>query len=262
MDSKAPGAMPKRQDPPQIPSALWQERLNAAEDIKATTGIFDASLGARSNETSGKAIEARQREGDVGSYHFFDNYQTAIWRTGELLIDLIPRVYDTDRVVRILGKDDSENFVPINRRIMSIDGQEELVNDLSHGRFDVRVKTGASYTTARVEAREQMATAMQANPQLWGVMGDLYFKNSDYPGAEEIAERLRRTIPPQLLEDREEDQAPEPDPRQEAIAAIDIAKQQAELQDKEASARKKNADAEQVELETQAQAYELGFATG
>lgn len=261
-DPKAPGAMPKRQDPPQIPSSLWQERLNAAEDIKATTGIFDASLGAKSNETSGKAIEARQREGDVGSYHFFDNYQTAIWRTGEVLVDLIPRIYDTDRVIRVLGKDDSENFVPINRAVMSADGEQMLVNDLSHGRFDVRVKTGASYTTARVEAREQMAIAMQSNPQLWTVMGDLFFKNSDYPGAEEISERMRRAIPPELLEDRDENEPPQPDPRAEAIAQIDLAKGQAEVLDIQASARKKAAEAEHTELETQAGAFELGVATG
>lgn len=262
VDPKAPGAMPRRQDPPQIPTALWQERLNAAEDIKASTGIFDASLGAKSNETSGVAIQARQREGDVGSFHFFDNYQIAIWRTGEQLIDLIPKIYDTDRVVRILGADDSENFVPINREMVTLDGERRLVNDLSHGRFDVRVKAGASYTTARVEAREQMATAMQANPNLWSVIGDLYFKNSDYPGAEEISERLRRAIPPELLEERDEDQPPQPDPQQEMLMRLEMASKEAEVADKAASARKKDAEAENTEVKTQKEAFELGVLSG
>lgn len=253
---------PQRQQPPQIPNAVWQERLNSADDIKATTGIYDAALGARSNETSGKAIEARQREGDVGSYHFFDNYATAIWRTGEQLIDLIPRIYDTDRVVRILGADDSENFVPINREIMSADGERILINDLSHGRFDVRVKTGASYTTARLEASEKMSNAMSANPALWSVIGDLYFKNSDYPGSDEIAERLRRSIPPELLEDREEGEVPQPDPMQEAMLRLEMADKEASVEDKQASARKKQAEAEQTELETAHGAYELGLVTG
>jgi hypothetical protein len=247
IDPANPNAKPERQQPPQSQPGMWQERALAREDLRHSTGIYDAGLGAQGNETSGKAILARQREGDVGSFYFLDNFAIAVGRVGRQLVDLIPRIYDSERQVRILGIDGSEAFVPINQTVQTVDGQTLLINDLSDGRFDVRVKLGASYTTSRVEAREQMAIAMQGNPDLWAVIGDLYFKNSDYPGAEEIAARLRRAVDPKLLEDQPQG----PDPMQQAMMQLTVAAEDAKIDETVAKTRKTIAEIDKVKAETQ-----------
>lgn len=243
-----PGAKPERQSPPTIPTAMWQEGSLAAEDMKASTSIFDASLGARSNETSGKAILARQREGDVGTFLYSDNFRMAMQRSGQILVDLIPRIYDTDRMVRILGDDDQEEFVPINREVVSeISGERLLINDLSHGRFDVRVDIGPSHTTQRIEAREQMGEAMRGNPDLWNVIGDLFFENSDFEGSQDIAERMKKVIRPEVLEDGPQ----EPSPFEQIVQRLGVEEQQGENAKTEAETRKISAEADQLEIENQ-----------
>lgn len=241
-DPNAPTAKPERQEPPTAPSAMWQEALVAAEDMKATTGIYDAALGAKSNEISGRAILARDRQGDTANYHYSDTFKASIQRTGEILIDLIPRVYDSERIIRILGDKDEEQFVPINATVMAMDGQPILINDLSTGRFDVRVEMGASQTSARTEARELMIEALQSNPQLWGVIGDLVFKYSDAEGADEIAERIKKTIPPQITGDEEAmaEQA-QPDPIAEIAQRLEIEGLAAKTDETKANAALKEA---------------------
>lgn len=223
-DPKVGNRSPERVQPPAASAPLWQEAALASDDMKATTGIYDAALGARSNETSGKAILARQREGDVGSYHYFDNFKAAIKRAGDILIDLIPRIYDTDRIVRIIGaEDDQPKPVRVNA---NIEGLNEVLNDLTIGKFDVRVQAGPSFSTKREEARESMLAATQANPALWGIAGDLIVKAMDWPYAQEIAERIKRSLPPQITASKEELEAmknepqPEAPPDPKAIAAM------------------------------------------
>ncbi len=247
IDSKAGNYVPVRQQPAQVPAAMWQEGQIAIDDMKGTTGIHDASLGAQGNEQSGKAIIARQREGDVGSFIYTDNFVMAMQRSGQILVDLIPRIYDTQRQIRILGADGQENFVAINTTMMSADGEPMLINDLSQGRFDVRVKVGASYTTARVDAREQISTAMQGNPKLWGIIGDLFFENSDFPGATEIAERIRNTIDPKILG---EDQDAQPNPLDEIQTRLAIEKGMAEVEGAQADVDKTEAETDRIVAET------------
>lgn len=208
-DPQAPGARPAREQAPEPPMALVQESAIASDDMKATTGIYDAALGNRSNEQSGRAILARQREADVGTYHFQDNLNLSLTHLGHVLVDLIPRIYDTERQIRIINPDETQEFVPINKQIMSEDGQPVLLNDLGQGRFDVRVRIGPSYTSKRVEAAESMIAFAQAVPNAAAVMSDLIAKNMDWPGADEIAERLKRAIPAEVRgPDEEEDQDP------------------------------------------------------
>lgn len=242
-DDKAPNG-PKREQPPAASAALWQEAAIAADDMKATTGIYDASLGAKSNETSGKAIMARQREGDVGSYQYFDNFKTSIRRGGEILLDLIPKIYDSERVVQIMGiEDDEPSFERVN--VQTVDG---ILNDLSVGRFDVRIKAGPSFSTKREEAREGMLAATQANPNLWNVAGDLLIKAFDWPYAQEISERIKRTIPPQITSEEEVPQ--QPDPMQQAMARLAAAKQEAEIGKTVAQTEKIQADTEKMVIDT------------
>jgi hypothetical protein len=189
--------------------------LGASDDIKATTGQYDSSLGATSNERSGRAILARERQGDTGTYHFVDNYGRAIRYVTRQLVDLIPKIYDTQRIARIVGMDGKTKTVKIDptqpepvRKIQDENGivLEKIYNP-SVGKYDVAVTTGPSYYTKRQEAMAAMGEILQANPELWAVAGDLFVKNMDWPGAQEIAERLAKTIDPKLLEDSDDSPA-------------------------------------------------------
>ena len=205
--------MPQRQPFAGIPAGMLQEALSASDDIKSITGIHDASLGARSNETSGRAIMARQREGDISTFHFIDNLSRSIRHTGRIIIDLIPKVYTNERIQRILGEDGTPETVKINGEQQEMEGQDDAkealrIHDVRIGRYDVTVSSGPSFTSRREEARIEMMEMIRSYPDAAPIIGDLLAKNLDWPGADEIAERLKKMLPPQLR-DEEGDIPPE-----------------------------------------------------
>jgi len=206
--------LPQRAQPPMASSGLLQAKAGASEDIKASTGQYNASLGMSSNERSGRAILARQREGDVGTYHYGDNLARGVRHIVRQLVDLIPKVYDTQRVARIIGIDGDTDMVKLNpdqpeavKKIMQGDIVIDKIYNPSVGKYDVVVATGPGYATKRQEALEAMAQLLQGNPQLWTVAGDLFVKNMDWPGAQEMAKRFAKTIDPKLMSDG--DKSPE-----------------------------------------------------
>lgn len=187
---------PQRQPFAGVPAGALQEALNASDDMKSVMGIHDASLGAKSNETSGRAIMARQREGDVSTFNFMDNFATqSLAHAGRILLDLIPKIYDTERVVRIIGPDDEPETVAINKHFMQPDGKAGYY-DLSIGKYDVVVKVGPSFTSQREEVRNAMLEFIRVYPQSAPVLGDLLAKNMDWPEADKIAQRLQALLPP------------------------------------------------------------------
>ena len=204
--------LPQRAQPPMASSGLLQAKAGAAEDIKSTTGQYNASLGMGSNERSGKAILARQREGDVGTYHYGDNLARGVRHIARQLIDMIPKIYDTQRIARIIGEDGETKMVKINPEqqepVNKIEDQDGIVIEKIYnpgvGRYDVVATTGPGYATKRQEALEAMAQLLQGNPQLWAVAGDLFVKNMDWPGAQEMAKRFAKTIDPKLMSDGED----------------------------------------------------------
>nr|WMC99332.1 portal protein [Aminobacter aminovorans] len=209
------GQVPPQRQPLDTGAAAGslQEALNASDDMKAIIGIYDASLGARSNETSGRAIMARQREGDVSTFHFIDNKSRAIRHTGRILIDLIPKVYTGPRIVRIIGEDGSQAPKQINKEAPATDKKGNplkdeqgnpvmAMHDLTSGKYDLTVSTGPSFTTRREEAAMQMTEMIRAFPQAATIVGPELAKNLDWPGADEIAEKMEAMtsgqIPPEL----------------------------------------------------------------
>lgn len=251
-DPGQPGG-PKREHPPEIPMAYVQASQISNDDMKRTTGIYDASLGQRSNETSGRAIMARQREGDVANYHFSDNLKRSLEHCGRILLDLIPKVYDNERVVRVLGDDDSEDMVPINHVVPGMldkAGNPVMINDLSSARFDVRVTIGPSYSTRRVEASDQLMAFLQAIPNAAPLVGDLVAKMQDWPLADEIAKRLKNMLPPQALIDPENpEKSPPPDPQAVFAEELKARGMSAEVRKVEAEAAKVEAEAEALQLQ-------------
>lgn len=262
-DPLVPGGAPIRQPPPAFPAALAQAAQMMAEDIKATSGKFDASLGARSNETSGVAIQARQREGDVSSFDYIDNLTYAMRHSFEVINDLIPHIYDTERQVRILGEDMAEKVVRVNaplldeygQPIIGRDGKPVLQNAMTQGKYDLAVTVGPSFTTQRME----MADAMQSlsnDPSPLGLVAKYGFlKSLDMPGMDDMLKAARKVLVGQNLLDPEEgEQAPPPpQPNPKDVASAQNQAAQAELN---------RAKAEGQELENQAQGIALGAKMG
>jgi hypothetical protein len=218
------GSPPERQAFAGPPAGALQEAMNAQDDIKSILGLFDASMGAPSNETSGRAILMRQREGDVSTFHIVDNLSRAIRHCGRVILDLVPHVYSTPRLIRIIGADGNAHGVQIGPQQAAVSNQtaappmpagiqpppdplslEEAacarVYDLTLGKYDLTVTAGPSFTTRREEAANQMLALIQAYPQAAPILGDLMAKNLDWPGADEISDRLQKLLPPQLQGD-------------------------------------------------------------
>ena len=277
VDPDAPNSRPQREMPPTSSVAFTEQVRRAADSLKATTGIYEASLGEQGNEKSGKAIMARQREGDVGTFEFRDNLNASVEHTGRILIDLIPIIYDTQRMVRILGEDGEEDFAEINKPetdemgqpvLDPQTGQPRIENDLKAGEYGVFVRSGPSYTTRRQEAAESMMQFVQTAPQSAQMVLDLIAKNMDWPGADQFAERFKKMLPPQIqpeTDDPEEQaqrqqaaqQAAEVAEMQKRGAMADIAEKEANAAESQADAQKAAAEAAQVQMETMLQSGQL-----
>ncbi len=235
--------------PPQVSTGNVQQSAIAADEIKATTSIFDASLGARSNETSGIAIRERKMQGNIANYTYLDNLIRAIWFTGEILVDLIPRIYDTERQEMILGEDDKQTEITINQVVEDEgSGATTIVNDLSIGKYSVAVSVGPHYVTKRQETVVNLIELSQAAPMVATLGADLIVSNLDFSGADELAARLRKALPPGVVEDDEPEEPKQPSPEE--------IKAQADLKAKEMDIKGKELDNVEKELEIEEQKLE------
>ena len=206
-----PLPLPQRQMPPQAQMGLIHAKQGAAEDIKGATGQYNASIGEGGNERSAKAIYARQKEGDTGTYHYVDNLARAVRYVTRQLVDCIPKIYDTQRIARIIGEDGKTDMVAIDpdqpepvREIRDPQNPDIVIKkiyNLGVGKYDVCVTTGPGYATKRQEALEAMGQLLQGNPELWKIAGDLFVKHMDWPGAQELSKRLAKSIDPKLMDD-------------------------------------------------------------
>ena len=207
-----PLPLPERAQPPMAQTGLIQAKMGAGEDIKATTGQYDSSIGATSNERTGRAILARERQGDTSTYHYVDNLARAIKYVARQLVDMIPKIYDTQRVARIINVEGEVGMARINpqqpeavRRVVDEEGIEiAKIYNPNVGTYDVHVSSGPSYMTRKQEAMDTMGQILQTNPALWGVAGDLFVKNMDWPGAETMAKRFEKMLDPKVLENTDE----------------------------------------------------------
>lgn len=264
----ASGNKPERAAPAPMPAAELQMSNVFTDKVKATVGMYDASLGQRSNETSGKAIIARQRESDTGSFVFMDNLNKAIRRIGLILVEIIPRIMDGERVIRILNKDQTEDWVEINKTIIDEQtGERVIINDIQAGKMDVRVKAGPSYNTQRQEAVEALLEFVRVVPAAGAVILDKIAANMDWPGADEIARRLRKIIPKQVLTAKEQEEVTDPNappPEPTIPEQIQMLEAQGVLKTAEATistAKANEAMAQAKTAEAQARMLELQSAT-
>lgn len=204
-DNGDPILMPQRQEPPSMASAYIQGMQIAQNEMQMVSGQYESMMGQKSNEASGKAIQERQRKGENANYHFIDNLAIAIRFTGKILIDLIPKIYDTPRVLRIIGEDGEESHVQLDPNAEQAyqekkSEQEAAVQAIFNpkvGRYDVEADIGPAYATRRQEAFNAISQIMSQAPETMNIIGDLLFRAADFPMANEIAERMERMVPPE-----------------------------------------------------------------
>lgn len=197
-----PIPVPQRQQPSTPDSGWlnWTQQMSGL--IKSTIGMYENSLGQRAGETSGRAILAREKQGDNSTFHFQDNLSRAIALTGRIIVGCIPTFYDTQRIVQIVGTDDTRDTVVINEETIDPAAPLEAIrrNDVTVGKYAVTVQAGPSYATKRQETAELLMGMVSAYPPLMQVAGDLVIKAQDVPDADVIAERLKLTLPPPILQ--------------------------------------------------------------
>ena len=271
--SGKPAPAPQYVPPVQIPAGIVNARQQTTQDIRATMGLYDAFLGQQDNAISGVAISNRQREGNRAVFHFADNLVRSVTQVGRILVSAIPEIYDTPRVVRIIGKEDTNDLVGING--MYVEGQERNYS-LAQGRYNVKVSTGASFSTMRQEASEAYRQIVSSQPELMQIMGDLLFKYMDFPGAQAISERFKKTMDPAIIDDEQDPQVVAMQAQnQELQTAIDIlqgqiGQLQQQLQDKQneiaIKARSEESDAlievEKLKLQEAVKREELAIKRG
>lgn len=248
------GMLPQRQDPATMPAAELQMAATMTDKVKSTIGMYNASVGASGPETSGRALLALQKEGDIGAYTYADNLSRAVRRVGMILTEMIPALYDGNRLVRIKHKDDTSDSVELNKTIVDEQtGETIIVHDLALGSFDVLVKTGPSYSTLRQEAAEALMEFMRVAPSIGAIIVDKVANVMDWPGADEIRKRVLFTIPKHMLTDEEREEVGdvqiEPTPEQQA----EMAKAEATM----ATAAATKAQAEAKSMEAQAKIAEI-----
>lgn len=189
---------PQRQALAEVPAGMILMARTASDDIKATTGLFDSSLGARGTATSGIQERAQQLQGDTANFHYMDNARITYRHAVRCMVDMFPKIYDGERIVQIMGED--EKIKP-----QKINGQGSDAIDVTTGEYDITIGTGPDYSTARQEATDALIEVNKAWPKLMDIAGDKVIANMDFFGSEEVAERVKRTIPPNILGPQEQD---------------------------------------------------------
>ena len=216
--SGKPAPPPQRVPVAPIPAGIVNMQQGAAQDLQRVTGIrFDATMNERMNDESGKAIRELRRNGDLSSFHFADNYTRGLRHLGTMMIEVIPHIYDTQRMVTILREDDAEEQVMINpsapqphaEMVVDQNKPKLKVFNPKAGKYGVTVTIGPSYATRRIEASESMLAFAKAMPQTAQLVADLIAKNMDWEGADEIARRLAMAVPPHMMMPEQKNMSPQ-----------------------------------------------------
>ena len=192
---------PIRQQPEAPPTGITTALQGLNADLMAVVGIYDPSQLPQGMQ-SGKAIQGQQMQVDMVNYHYFDNLTRSISHVGTIILDLVPKIYDTQRVMRIIGDDGKPDLVSINEPGQDEQGIQKILNDVTVGQYDVVMDTGPGYNSKRSEAVESMMTLLAADPNLMQTAGDLIFRNMDFPGAEIVADRLAAANPMAQIDDK------------------------------------------------------------
>lgn len=255
---------PQRQAFAGIPGGIFNDMQVSEHDIRTSLGMYAESVGDEGQAKSGRAILAKQKEGDTGTFHYIDNLSRAVRHCGKIIVELIPHYYDTARTVRIIGEDgthgyadiDPEQEEPMVDRRMADGSMRQCVN-LCIGKYDVTVTSGPSYNTQRMEAADALTQVLQGNPQLLATHGDLIFKCYDWPMADEMAKRFKLMLPPQLKPQEGQDGKPVPPEIMQAMAQVQQAQQALQAHQQELQQLEQSAATGKAQLESEKAGLEV-----
>ena len=186
--------VPTRIQPEPPPAGMVTALQGLNSDLMAVIGIYDPSNLPNGNQ-SGKALNGMQQQTDMTNFHYYDNLTRSIRQTGRIILDLIPHIYDKQRIMRIIGADGKGELVTINEQGQDEQGVDKVLNDVTVGQYDIVMETGPGYSSKRQEAVDSMMSLLQADPGLMQQAGDLIFRNMDFPGADIVADRLAAANP-------------------------------------------------------------------
>ncbi len=227
-DESPAGNKPEQIRPPELSMSLFQQYQLAIEDLYTCTGLYPARMGNNGDEASGKAIDARTRQGSYTTYVFFNSINRAIAVGGEIVNEMIPRVYDTERVLTLMMPDEGMKNITINQQ--NDEYGEQIENDIRKGTYQVRLKPGPSFEGQKEQALQSLRDVLQADPTAFNLIADLYAENLPLANTIEIKNRLKTRVPPEIVEagktgDMPQQQGPSPEQQ-----AVEIQKQQAQAQ--------------------------------
>lgn len=252
-DESASGAKPEQIRPPELSASLFQQYQLAIEDLYTCTGLYPARMGNNGDEASGKAIDARTRQGSYSTYVFFNSINRAIAVGGEIVNEMIPRVYDTERVMTLMMPDEGMKNITINKQ--TDEYGEQIENDIRKGTYQVRLKPGPSYEGQKEQALQSLRDVLQADPTSFNLIADLYAENLPLANTLEIKNRLKTRVPPQIVEAGKTGEMPQqqgPSPEEQAVQVQQQALQ-VDQQYKQAQIQLKQAELQLKEKEMQAE---------
>ena len=240
-DESPSGAKPEQLRPPELSASLTQQYQRAIEDMYTSTGLYPSRMGQQGNEISGAAIDARTRQGSYSTYVAFNSINRAISVGGKIVNQMVPRVYDTERVMSLVMPDTGRQNIVINK--VADEYGERIENDIRKGSFEVRLQAGPSYEGQKAQALESLNMVLQANPQLLNLFADLYAENLPLVNTIEIKNRLKTIVPPEILQAGKTGEMPQqgqqqPDPQaMAAMAEVEFKKEQIEIKKQELAMR-------------------------
>lgn len=197
-DESPTGAKPEQLRPPELSASLLQQYEIAIQDLYLATGLYPTQLGQQGNEVSGSAIDARTRQGSYSTYVFFNSVNRAITTGGSVVNEMIPRVYDSERVITLMMPDEGMKNITVNKQL---DDYGELIeNDIRKGTYEVRLKAGPSYEGQKEQALQSLREVLQADPETFKLVADLYADNLPLANNLEIKNRLKTIVPPEIIE--------------------------------------------------------------
>lgn len=251
-DESPSGAKPEQIRPPEISQSLFTQYQLAIEDLYTSTGLYPARMGNNGDEASGKAINARTRQGSYSTFVFFNSINRAIAAGGKIVNEMIPRVYDTERVMSLMMPNEGMKNITVNKEIDKYG--EKIENDIRKGTFEVRLKPGPSYEGQKEEALQSLRDILQADPSSFSILADLYAENLPLPNTIEIKNRLKTLVPPQIIEAGKTGKMPQQQQGQaNPQEAAQLQAQQMDMQFKQAQVQLKQKELEIKEKEMQAE---------
>ena len=229
-DESPSGLKPEQIRPPELSQSLFQQYQLAIEDLYTSTGLYPARMGNNGDEASGKAIDARTRQGSYSTYVFFNSINRAIATGGEIVNEMIPLVYDTERVLTLMMPDEGMKNIIINQQ--TDEYGEKIENDIRKGTYQVRLKPGPSYEGQKQEALQSLREVLQADPTSFNLIADLYAENLPLANTIEIKNRLKTRVPAEIIEAGKTGHMPQQQNPNAEQQAIQIQQQQAQAEQK------------------------------